>query len=200
VTEACTKFPSWQLLSLWVTMCFRHSGCFPTCRLGENFKSQTAWHAPSGCGCEHPLNGPAVFRQRFWEHIFGTGLVVATTMKLCSQGDHLLHPIGSIGWRTDCAAEVGQKAFFCKLLFEYFRRRTSSAVVESDAGMLVLARFLQSVLLARGPRVRCSRNGSGSDACPRRLPDVKDVWRRREAAAAPARTHAALGRRVGLSG
>jgi hypothetical protein len=98
---------------------------------------------------ENPLTA-RVFANRFWEQIFGVGLV-STSEEFGSQGDLPTHP-ELLDWlATELIRLKWDQKAFLKLLVTSAAYRQSSRVTPE-----LLARDPDNRLLARGPRVRLS--------------------------------------------
>jgi hypothetical protein len=122
-------------------------GCFP--QLGEGEAVNRLALAKWLINENNPLTA-RVFVNRFWEQVFGVGLV-ATSEDFGSQGDMPSHP-ELLDWLATefIRLKWDQKAFL-KLLVTSATYRQSSKVTPE-----LLARDPDNRLLARGPRVRLS--------------------------------------------
>jgi len=122
-------------------------GCFP--ELPADAKTDRMALAKWLMDENNPLTA-RVFVNRFWEQIFGVGLV-ATSEDFGSQGDQPSHP-ELLDWlATELIRLKWDQKAFLKLLVTSATYRQSSKVTPE-----MLARDPDNRLLARGPRVRLS--------------------------------------------
>lgn len=122
-------------------------GCFP--ELPADAKNDRMALAKWLMDENNPLTA-RVFANRFWEQIFGVGLV-ATSEEFGSQGDQPSHP-ELLDWlATELIRLKWDQKAFLKLLVTSATYRQSSKVTPE-----MLVRDPDNRLLARGPRVRLS--------------------------------------------
>jgi hypothetical protein len=122
-------------------------GCFPPLpdRAPTNRLALARWLVADN----NPLTA-RVFANRFWEQIFGIGLV-STSEEFGSQGDLPMHP-ELLDWlATELVRLKWDQKAFLKMLVTSAAYRQSSRVTPE-----LMARDPDNRLLARGPRVRLS--------------------------------------------